>query len=359
MAKNNFPDFSLTATDNTDILGQSAAGSANANTIDTIFQKLGTVLALFYDQIGGLGTVGGTADAITLATNGTYPFQSLAAGLVIAFKAGSANTGAATINVDSLGVKAIRRQGDSALEANDIVASGVYLLRYDTAYNSAAGAWVLLNPTVSSSISAASTTEALTGTDTAKYLTADALAALWEKGSDIASASTISIGEGGYFHVTGTTTITDIDFATAKNGRGAWLVFDGALTLTYHATTLTMPGAASITTAAGDAAYVVQDASDNAKVLFYMRADGTAIVSSSAGQPVPTTSTLAVGSAVYLLNDGSSIANGATAAGSTLYLPSFSASGVPTKHGVQTGTWKNITGATSVVGEVAYFVRTA
>ena len=290
MAKNKLADIDLTFSNNTDALGQSTAGSANANTIDTIFQKLMVMLGLFYDEIGGTGTVGGTADAITLATNATYPFQSLASGLVATFKAGSANTGAATINVDSLGAKAIRRQGDSALSANDIVANGVYMLRYDTAYNAAAGAWVLLNPTVSSSISAATTTETLTGTDTSKYLTADGLAALWEKGSDIASAGTISIGEGGYFHVTGTTAITDIDFATAKNGRGAWLIFDGALTLTYNATTLTMPGSASITTVAGDVAYVVQDASDNAKVLFYQRADGTAVGAGSAtsGTYTPT-----------------------------------------------------------------------
>lgn len=274
MAKNNLADLDTTATNNTDFRGQGTTGAALVSTIDTIFQQLASMLARFYDDIGATGTVGGTADAITLTT--TSGFQSLATGLFTSFKAASANTGAATINVDGLGAKAIRRPGDSALSANDIVANGVYMLRYDTAYNSAAGAWVLLNQTVSSTISAASTTEALTGTDTSKYITADALAALWEKGSDIASAATISIGEGGYHHVTGTTAITDIDWATAKNGRGAWLIFDGALTLTYNATTLTMPGAADITTAAGDAAYVVQDATDNAKVLFYQRAASTA-----------------------------------------------------------------------------------
>ena len=153
MAKNNFPDFSLTAASNTDVLNQSTAPSTmNANTLDDVLRNYGVILALFYDQLGGVGTVGGTADAITLASNATYPFQSLAAGNVVAFKAGSANTGAATINVDSLGAKAIRKQGDSALAASDIIADGVYLLRYDTAYNSAAGAWILLNPTVNTAV---------------------------------------------------------------------------------------------------------------------------------------------------------------------------------------------------------------
>lgn len=140
-----FWDLSATFSDNTDIAGQSTQGSANANTLDTIIQKHLAVLAVFGDYIGGVGTVGGTADAITLTSSATYPTQSLANGNVLAFKAASANTGAATINVDALGVKAIRRQGDSALSANDIAANGIYLIRYDTAYNGAAGAWVLLN----------------------------------------------------------------------------------------------------------------------------------------------------------------------------------------------------------------------
>ncbi len=129
--------------------------------------------------------------------------------------------------------------------------------------------------------SAASTTEVLTGTDTSKGVTSDALAALWEKGSDVASSGTTSLGEGGFFHITGTTTITDIDWATAKDGRCAWLIFDGILTLTHHATTLKLPGGANITTAAGDRACFVQDASDNVICLAYIRADGSALLSTT------------------------------------------------------------------------------
>ncbi|RUW53000.1 hypothetical protein EOA32_10990 [Mesorhizobium sp. M1A.F.Ca.ET.072.01.1.1] len=131
----------------------------------------------------------------------------------------------------------------------------------------------------------ASTTEVLTGTDTGKIVTPDALAALWEKGSDVASAGTVSLGEGGYFHITGTTTITDIDWATAKDGRPAWIIFDGALTLTHNATTLKLPGGANITTAAGDRAMFVQDSSDNVICLAYVRADGTPLVGAAAGTP--------------------------------------------------------------------------
>lgn len=135
------------------------------------------------------------------------------------------------------------------------------------------------------SLSAASTTEALTGTDAAKFVTADALAALWEKGSDVASAATVSLGEGGFFHVTGTTTITDIDWATAKDGRPAWIEFDGVLTITHHATTLVCLGGASITTEAGDRALFIQDSSDNVHMLAYQRKSGKPLVASVVGTP--------------------------------------------------------------------------
>lgn len=137
----------------------------------------------------------------------------------------------------------------------------------------------LSSTTVKGIIEAATTTEQLTGTDATRAATPDSIAALWEKGSDIASAGTISIGEGGYFHVTGTTTITDIDFGTDKAGRAVWLIFDGALTLTHNATTLILPGGANITTAAGDACLVVsEDGSDNVRVPIYSRKSGAATV---------------------------------------------------------------------------------
>lgn len=146
MAKNTIADLSTTSASNTDVLGQSTAGSASANTLDTINQNELALLARWYGDMGGLGTVGGSANAITLTSLSTY--QSLTNGLQIAFKAGSINTAATTLNLDALGAKAVRTQGDSALVGGEIAANGTYHLRYDTTYNGAAGAWVLLNPSV-------------------------------------------------------------------------------------------------------------------------------------------------------------------------------------------------------------------
>jgi hypothetical protein len=127
------------------------------------------------------------------------------------------------------------------------------------------------------SFTAASTTEQLTGTDSAKGSTSDSVAALWEQGSDVASSGTISIGEGGYFNITGTTTITDIDFATDKAGRKAWVKFAGILTLTHNGSTLILPTGANITTAAGDTACFVSEGSDAVRCVSYNRASGAAV----------------------------------------------------------------------------------
>lgn len=144
MSKNTIADLDVTTANNTDVLGQNSQGSADANQLDAVDRATLALLARFYSDLGGLPTVGGSANAITLTSASTY--QSLESGLVIAFKAGSANTAAATLNLDGLGAKAIRRSGDVALAGGEIKANGRYLAMYDAAYNSSAGAWVLMNP---------------------------------------------------------------------------------------------------------------------------------------------------------------------------------------------------------------------
>lgn len=137
-------------------------------------------------------------------------------------------------------------------------------------------AWAV--DTTGGSFSTASTTEQLTGTDSSKGSTPDSVAALWEQGSDVASAGTVSFGEGGYFNITGTTTITDIDFATDKAGRKAWVKFAGILTLTHSGSTLILPTGANITTAAGDTACFISEGSDVVRCVAYSRASGAALV---------------------------------------------------------------------------------
>ena len=93
---------------------------------------------------------------------------------------------------------------------------------------------------------------------------------------NLASAATTDIGAQNsvFLNITGTTTITS--FGTNYNGP-RYIRFDGALTLTHNATTLILPGAANITTAAGDSAIVVPSGSpaNGWRVAGYQKADGS------------------------------------------------------------------------------------
>lgn len=91
------------------------------------------------------------------------------------------------------------------------------------------------------------------------------------KGTAVASAARVELTPSALQHITGTTGITDIDFQPPFDGAWALVVFDGILTMT-HSASLSLPGAANITTAAGDSALFVQDSANNVICLAYTRA---------------------------------------------------------------------------------------
>ncbi len=123
--------------------------------------------------------------------------------------------------------------------------------------------WIEEGP-VDSLISGASVSEVLTGTSTAKAVTPDSLAGVWQRGADMASASTLSLpaGGGGVFNVTGTTGITGI--SSAQGGRSVRLRFAGSLVLTHNGSSFILPGAQNITVSAGDVAHFINDAAQDA-----------------------------------------------------------------------------------------------
>lgn len=100
------------------------------------------------------------------------------------------------------------------------------------------------------------------------------------QGTDIASAATINLdtATGNLVDVTGTTTITAI---TLSVGRERVVRFTGALTLT-HGASLVLPGAANITTAAGDFAIFRGYASGVVRCVLYQKASGVAVIAPSA-----------------------------------------------------------------------------
>lgn len=92
-----------------------------------------------------------------------------------------------------------------------------------------------------------------------------------------ASASTVNMASvpQGVVSISGTTTITGL--GTVSSGIIKTLIFQGALTFTHNATTLILPGAASITTAAGDVAIMASEGSGNWRCLSYSKASGFAV----------------------------------------------------------------------------------
>jgi hypothetical protein len=215
---------------------------------------------------------GGTADALT----GSYTpaIAALVDGQECFVRATATNTTTTPTYTPNNGVitaRTITKAGGQAVAVGDISSTKELHLRYNLANTR----WEWLNAVPV--LNFASTTEVLTGTETAKAVTPDSLAVFWEKGGDITSAATITIGEGGYANLTGTASISDIDFSVAKDGRPYVLVCASTPTFVHNATTLIVPGAANYTASAGDMIHVYQDSGDNVRLVIF-KADGKAVV---------------------------------------------------------------------------------
>lgn len=122
------------------------------------------------------------------------------------------------------------------------------------------------------------------------------LNALTSNGIDVASASTINLttATGDFVDVTGTTTITAV---TLADGDTRTVRFTGALTLT-HGASLVLPGAANITTVAGDYVTFRGYAAGVVRALLYTRtASGSlpgAVAASQAQQEAASDLTVVV-----------------------------------------------------------------
>lgn len=201
------------------------------------------------------GTAGGTANAATISLN--PPLAAYAAGQAFRFQtSAAANTGAVTLNVNSIGAVAVNKgDGTLALGAGDLPASAMVTVVHD---------------------------------GTRFRLIDVASDAPWV---DLASATTTDLSTvGANVRITGTTTITG--FGTAPSGTRRQLRFAAALTLTYNATSLILPGAADITTAAGDTAEAISLESGNWVVVNFTRA--AASIGINRGSEQATTSGAAI-----------------------------------------------------------------
>lgn len=135
---------------NTSAAPDGVQGGYAPSTIAPILRSTRGALKRFYVQNNAIYTSGGSANAYTLTYAGAPTAYSK--GVQYAFWANHTNTGAATLNINALGAKAIVTNNGTALTAGQIVSGTVVIVYYDGAsfrvQNTAA------NPTFSGTVTA-------------------------------------------------------------------------------------------------------------------------------------------------------------------------------------------------------------
>jgi hypothetical protein len=109
----------------------------------------------------------------------------------------------------------------------------------------------------------------------------------------VASAGTVDLGAqtGNFLIISGTTAITAFGTVSA----GIWKVvrFSGALVLTHNGTSLILPGAANITTVAGDVACFLSEGSGNWRCMWFETVNGRQasgiLIAPTSSSPAQTT----------------------------------------------------------------------
>ena len=150
MAKNSFDDYSITASSNSDVDGLDATGATGfVKSGDNYVRSIMSHAKAKLLDLGASNTVAGTGDAITvtLASNTTAVYD----GMRLSINAPGTNTTVVTIAVTNsaatlLGTYKVRKWSagvETALSAGDITQSQILDLVFDSARDSATGAFML------------------------------------------------------------------------------------------------------------------------------------------------------------------------------------------------------------------------
>lgn len=131
--------WSKTAADNDDADGTINFREGQApSTLNNSGRAMMAAAAKFRDDLSGNLVTGGTDTAYTLTTN--QVFTSLTDGLFVRCRLNATNGTAPTLNVDSLGAKAIASIYGTALLAGALLSGGVY----DFVYDSTDDKWIVV-----------------------------------------------------------------------------------------------------------------------------------------------------------------------------------------------------------------------
>lgn len=258
--------YSATDASNTSASPNGAPEGMNPSGVNDTVRALIGATKRFWQRIQGAGFGAGSANTYTI----TYS-PALAAyvdGERYSFRVAADNTGAATLNINGLGATTIKKMssaGKTDLAAGDLKSGQPATVEYDGTH------FVLVTP-LANLITYATAAQAKAASSSSVAMTPSASAAGGEGAwADLASASTTDLGAQDVtnLRITGTTTITA--FGTIDSGVRRKLRFAGALTLTHNATSLILPGAANITTVAGDTCDAISLGSGNWVVTNYQR----------------------------------------------------------------------------------------
>lgn len=201
------------------------------------------------------GGTGGSSTAYTLTLYPAMPiWRKGAFGLATFHTANTTTT--PTLDVSGQGAKTLVDGSGNALAVGALATDSTHVWFYDgtdvriltitgAATTSAAGA-----------VELATSAETIAGSDTARAVTPAGLAAKTKKGTDIASAATITLpASGGYFEVTGAVNISAIAETAGserQTGEVVILRFAAAPTVVYGATSIKTKDSANRMMAAGD-----------------------------------------------------------------------------------------------------------
>lgn len=250
------------ATHISDLVVTNPDGSTDTKaTLDDHIRLIKTVLQTDFPGISGVVTVTHTQINSVAASGGLYSTGTSTTSLTI-------GTGAKTLTTQGARGFAVGQLVKLTSDAS--VAN--YMIGTVTAYNSSTGAMSVTVTTVGGSGTLADWSITIVASPSG--VAESALDLL--TGTAIASAATINLdsASGNRVHITGTTPITAVTLTRGPRT----LIFDGALTLTHHATTNKLPGGANITTAAGDVAIYEGDGSA-VRCVSYTRASGEPVTS--------------------------------------------------------------------------------
>lgn len=232
----NVYNWSTTPADNDDADGSLWPEGMAPSQVNNSARDNMASLARFLSDISGRTPTTGSSNAYVFTP--ATPIEALVNGLVICIRANHSNTGAATINVNALGVKKIRKfdtTGDVALTADNILSGNHYLLQYNEAADSAAGAWIILNPS-STAADIAYTAADIAYDDTSAYSGAENVQeALEESANYTGFVETQAMPQNFVYGLTlsnnGTDANNDIDIATGQ-ARGNSVTVTNSATLT-------------------------------------------------------------------------------------------------------------------------------